>query len=149
MKQLEIEVNGARYLFVELKAEQSYWMLNGFIHIGDICGEAYSLPKGNYSIIGFADDEEVCKQVVEHRLFGILIGTRNYLTNDFNVVNATESMASLLKANGVYTENPYRKPDRDDAFNHCVSGRVWELMNKQYDDAQSQIWQKILILKID
>jgi len=170
MKQLEIEINGARYLFVEVapdaRVEMWYDSLLYSIDDGKTMHEI-DIPRGNYSIIGFADDEDACKQVLpeQESYYGHY---KNGEVVNYIFHTATESMASLLKANGVETVNKYgiEEPELepiccgnwqssllDPNMPQCccvaIPSEESVYLQELWQEAQSQIWQKILILKID
>jgi len=160
MKQLEIEVNGARYLLVEVPSGieiriVKYPRSGSYLkqtNSKDLNGWDCKLPKGSYTLLGYTEDEDVCRGVLPEYENGWF---RDYTTDrpDIMFKSPTESMSSLLRSKGVHRVNPFRKPDRDEIDKRISEGakdHIWDLILQQWQKAQDNLWTgKILILKID
>jgi len=161
MKQLEIEVNGYRYLLVEVPNDATEFELVTnqstmpytkslsyedpipFRGYRNYCG--VDLPEGNYTLLGDTNDEDVCRGVVEHNeKTGFYMAYNSDMGFIWN--SATESMASLLRVKGVHRVNTMPNPinvdhESTEHFDDCRTS--WQ-------QAQDNLWTgKILILKID
>lgn len=109
------------------------------------------IPEGNYEVLGFADQLEVARQVVETHICNTLnerlTYCRDYSWNtlmfDRNIT-VFDSLSSLLKSVGIFTENPYPNPI---TLNHESTEHFCEARSL-YQEAESNLWQKILILKL-
>jgi len=122
-KQLEIEINGARYLLCEVPKKafdfsllETDNILRYWVKYSDFDSlNNDPIPEGKYSIIGFAYD--------------------------------FPEFAEAIKTNGIETVNKYGDKSKLLQYEGKIS--EWLEMASQWQEAQSQIWQKILILKID
>lgn len=112
------------------------------------------LPKGDdYEIIGIVTAEHIdfdCNKIVESEyVAGGIMAYKNYTTNDFDFVFATDSLRSLLTANDVHFFNPY---DEKVNANPHISGSMVRTINRmayaeKWQEAESKLVEKILILK--
>lgn len=134
-----IETNGKKLLIAEVPEEANeQWLSNGFIHIGELQGDAFSikLPPGSWQILGKSTElsevqmKEICP-LYEWGGYKIYTERPDLLTKDVN-----ESYLSLLKANGIVDRNKYKKPEiRDewslDNFNYYKRLDQWRKAQKE------------------
>jgi len=169
-----ITTNGITILLVEVPEDaKEQWILNGFIHVGELQDDAFSikLPSGQYQILGKSTElsEEQMKEICEkhpdstfvHPIYNDYVKDGQFTKGDgftslvLGYDNPGQSYLSLLEANGIVDRNPYELPEsgRDKLYDSSethgrsqVYHEEWHKRMKQWQEAQSKV-KHYLVLK--
>jgi len=179
MKQQSFKIGNKEYLVldipketmdIELDYDNNILLYNHLSFNENECGY-YDLPSGQWSIIGTIPgitEDEAAKIVeyIEHPP----IYQPNRLYRDYqinfempdccNYITALESLSSLMRSLGIYTENPFGSlPNEDDFVRYPLplcfdpNGEIKELylrkkrIEREWQEAEDNLWQKIVLLE--
>lgn len=159
MKTQPIKTELGEFLALNFPKESSYKVVNNQLlyNLQNDFPDFYDIT--GYDVLGFADQVEVAKQVVK-QVFDTPALFLDYLNpKSVPLASSVESLSSLLKSEGIFTENPYPNPNKPQPLCRDCADEDGQCPNrndaycehseaiKQYEQAQSNLWQKILLLK--